>query len=482
MRTSFQVFKWTFLIIFSLLWFAKATTDASVRSELTEYGSSGFSTQTNPWIFLSPKPFKNSQVLKLKSNKSYQEIWGFGASITESCLVNLNKLVPDARHKLMQSLFQKQRGAGFNYIRVPLGANDFSIGDYTLNDTVNNTSDPELKKFNSTKLQPFINFVKEAQQYNPDIKVMLSPWTPPAWMKDSQNLRGGQIKRKYYSSFAKYLSKSVKVFEEQGLKATHISLLNEPLIGDAKVSWYFPQAYMSPEDQHYFISNYLVAEMNKNANFPKLLLHDHNWDNSLAIKPIAEDVKLRPYVAGMAYHCYGGDFNTQSQVLKEDFAYLPGFNTECSSTHSQNNGIESFQWWLKNQSLDSLRMGSSGALGWNFCLNEEGGPRNDGCKDCRGLVTIDTKQNNSIKYNAEYYALSVASRYLEAGARRIDITNDTHGTDKVSYVAFINPNGQYVILLRNESQAEQIVSIFSPKQNKYIVTKVPVGAAINILD
>lgn len=481
MRTSLQVFKWIYLIIFSLLWLAKATPIASVRSELTQYVSTGFRAQSNPWIFVSSEPFKNSVILSVKEQKTYQEIWGFGASITESCLISMNQLAPDERQSLMQSLFQKQKGAGFNYIRVPIGANDFSQGDYTLNDTINNLPDPELKKFNHARLQPFIDFVKEAQQYNPEIKIMLSPWTAPAWMKDSQKLRGGQIKRKYFSSFAKYLSKSVKVFEEQGIKLAHLSLLNEPLIGDAKVSWYFPQAYMSPEDQYYFISNYLVPQMQANVNFPKLLLHDHNWDNSLAVKHIADDVKLRPYIAGMAYHCYGGDFHTQTRVLQEDFSHLSGFNTECSSTHSQNNGVDSFQWWLKNQSLDSLSKGSSGALGWNFCLNEEGGPRNDGCKDCRGLVTIDTKQNNSVKYNAEYYALSVASRYVEAGALRIEITQDSAAQASVSYAAFVNPNGQYVFLLRNESLEEQVVSIFSAKQNKYIITKVPAGAAVNIL-
>lgn len=68
----------------------------------------------------------------------HQTMFGFGGSITDSCLENLKRLSPSDKEKFFKNFFDRKSGAGFGYLRVPIGSNDFSKGDYTLNDTSGN--------------------------------------------------------------------------------------------------------------------------------------------------------------------------------------------------------------------------------------------------------------------------------------------------------------------------------------------------------
>ena len=40
---------------------------------------------------------------------------------------------------------------------------------------------------------------------------------------------------------------------------------------------------------------------------------------------------------------------------------------------------------------------------WNMALDENEGPQNNGCPDCRGVITVNS-QSGDVTYNADYYA------------------------------------------------------------------------------
>jgi glucosylceramidase len=377
----------------------------------------------------------------------------------------------------MKSVFSRESGAGFSYLRVPLGANDFSNGNYSLDDTKGNKPDPNFNDFQKKILTKEMEFIKIAKKINPDLKILITPWTPPAWMKDTKKLNGGQLKIEYQRDYANYLGKSIQSFQDEGIKVDHMTILNEPLIGWAATNWSFPQAYMSTAQQKDFLINNLLPISKNFKNFPKILIHDHNWDNAGESIAMAKEPKLKSMIGGIALHCYGGEYNDQRKVLA-DFRPLNGINTECSSLISKNAEAESFDWWLKTQSLDSLRAGSSGGLGWNLCLDETGGPKNNGCQDCRGLVTIDQKNSKKITYNPEFEALAFSSRALRSGSVRIQ-SNDT-SLSEVTNVAFKNPDGKIVVLLRNSSakNVKLYLKIFPCKNNLQV--EVPAHSAASL--
>lgn len=421
-------------------------------------------------------------VIDINSEKKYQEMWGFGASITESCLHNMKDLSPRARRQMLENLFSTSKGAGLNYVRIPVGANDFSMDDYTPGDTPGNVPDPEFKHFNFKRERQYASFIREVKAINPEVKVMMSPWTPPAWMKDPAHLRGGQVKKEYLGAYADYIMRILEEYKKEGVDMHQLTVMNEPLIGEAQTNWYFPQGYMSPEDQQEFIGKHLgpkllaASKRQSNKIETRVLLHDHNWDNSGYAADMMKDSKVKKVAGGIAYHCYGGNLSDMQQTMSQAPG-VPAFQTECTATLGDDGDSEGFHWWMYNQSLDAVRAGSSGSLAWNLCLDQKGEPKNDGCDKCRGLVTIDKSKNNAMTYNREFWALAQTSKYLRAGAVRIDSTDLPDSG--VSNVAFLNPDGSKVMVMRNDRHQEVTVSLRN--ENCQVLTyKIPARGAVSM--
>lgn len=396
-------------------------------------------------------------VIEINSKKKLQKILGFGAAVTDACLDNLEKLKTDEKQDLLKVLFSEKDGVGLSFLRIPLGSNDFSKGNYTLNDTPENTPDLDFKHY---KGHPYFfktaDFVRSIYKLNPHLQTMLSPWTAPAWMKDTKSLFGGKIERKYFTHYARYLKKSVLEFTKLGVRIDYMSIMNEPLIKEAQKTWKFPQGFMSVEDQELFLSNHFIPMFEKWNLKPKLLLHDHNWFNGNIVSDLIKNPKIDRYAEGIAYHCYAGDLSTEKQRLKE-FPNKVSFNTECTGQSGSTDSGASLEWWMKNMTVDTLKYGMSGALGWNLCLDNNGGPTNGGVNSLQGLVTIDPSDSkNPIKFNPEFYALAIASKNVQPDSYKVEST-DTDKEDLIN-VAVLNPDHTMALIVRNNSkQAKSFV-------------------------
>ena len=65
---------------------------------------------------------------------------------------------------------------------------------------------------------------------------------------------------------------------------------------------------MDQEDQLTFINDFLVPEFEAHGISTLIYLYDHNWDNVAFPAYILSNLTpaAYEYVAGTAYHCYGG--------------------------------------------------------------------------------------------------------------------------------------------------------------------------------
>jgi glucosylceramidase len=133
---------------------------------------------------------------------------------------------------------------------------------------------------------------------------------------------------------------------------------------------------------------------------------------------------------------------------------------------------------MKTQSVDAVRAGTSGALGWNLCLDENGGPHVDaGCDNCRGLATITSGDNPKFQLNAEFQALAQTSHYVQPGAFRIESSDPQ--VPGLQNVAFENPDGSKVIVIRNSSDQAQTVST-QMNGCEMGSTSIPAGGAVTL--
>lgn len=408
------------------------------------------------------------RVIKVDPDRRFQRIEGFGAAITDaSAWLIQTKLSPKQRKALMRELFDTRAGLGLGATRLTLAASDFSRSHYTYNDMPPGQTDPQLKYFSIAPAKAeVIPTVREALGINPRLRIFLSPWSAPAWMKSSKSLIKGSLLPEHYDAFARYLSRSVDAFERAGVPIYALTIQNEPAFEPPD----YPGMLVEPAARADFIGNHLGPLLAANKSKVKLFDWDHNWDKPEQPLAVLADAKARPFVDGVAWHCYGGNVSAHAKV-QAAYPDKESWHTECSGGDWAPDWGGSLKWMTQNLIIGTMRGGGSGTILWNLALDEKRGPHLGGCKDCRPVVTIDQASGN-ITRNVEYYVLGHASKFVRNGARRIASEG---GGDGIEHVAFRNPGrGPLVLIAVNGAKEARNFAVESGGQ--HFATSLAAGA------
>jgi glucosylceramidase len=407
--------------------------------------------------------------ITIDENLKFQSFIGAGAAITDaSAHLIQNKLDENARNQLMRELFSPNE-MGFSFTRLTIGASDFSLNHYSLDDMPKGQKDNNLANFNLGAMpKEILPSIKSAIALNPDLKIMATPWSAPAWMKTNDNLIGGTLAPQSYGVFANYLLKYSDEMQKQGVKIDFLSVQNEPHFSPAN----YPGMKLSDDVRAEFLKNHLGPKLNENS--PKIFEWDHNWDEFDAPLNVLKDQDANKYLNAVAWHCYGGNVSAQSKV-KQAFPDKDVYFTECSGGEWAKDWNDSFGWQVENLIIGTSRNWAKGILLWNIALDENFGPHAGGCGDCRGVVTINS-QNGQVTRNLEYYALGHISKFVKVGATRIsssEMQNNVHN------VAFQNPDGSKVLIIANRDKVLQSFSIANGVN--YYNLQLPSGSAASII-
>jgi glucosylceramidase len=402
-------------------------------------------------------------------SRTYQRMDGFGASITDSSARVLFRLDQATRDQTMAALFSPGSGDGLSFLRQPMGASDFvETGFYTYDDMPAGQTDYAMAHFSIGHDQAqILPLLRQALAFNPRLKIMATPWSPPAWMKTNQSLIGGRLvdTPATYAAYARYLVKFVQAYAHAGVPVYAVTVQNEPQNRN-------PSGYPGtdlPLRQEIKLIEALGPAL-RAARLPtKILGYDHNWSehpNDVASTPPGEDPEteyptdlLRSaaarWVAGTAFHCYSGDSSRQTQL----HANVPGkgiWFTECSGSHGPTDPpaqvfSDTLKWHARNLILGVTRNWGSTVVNWNLALDPAGGPHLGGCDTCTGVVTVGPGQQ--VTANAEYYTLGHLSRFVRPGAARIASTSfgTTGWNGQVMDAAFTNPDGSTALVVHNEN-------------------------------
>jgi glucosylceramidase len=397
-------------------------------------------------------PPASGLVMRVDEKRVYQPVEGFGASFTESSAWLMNRrLTAQQRDALLRELFDVKTGLGLGLTRVPIGASDFSLSHYSFDDMPPGKTDPDLTGFSIEHARAdVLPMVRAALKINPALKVFISPWSPPAWMKTSGSLVGGRLDPKFYDAYARYFDKTLAAFQAEGVRVFALSIQNEPHFEPPD----YPGMRMEPAARAEFIRDHLGPMLAKKWPRVKLLDWDHNWDQPQSPLAVLADERARKFVAGIAWHCYNGDVSAQSST-REKYPDKETWMTECSGGNWSPAWSESLSWMTQNLVIGNVRHWGRGANLWNLALDENHGPHTGGCGDCRGVVTIDSK-TGAITRNVEYYVLGHASRFVRSGARRIESDSDIDGLQSA---AFLNPDGSIAMIVLNASNAARTFSL-----------------------
>ncbi|ESQ88964.1 glycosyl hydrolase [Asticcacaulis sp. AC460] len=405
-------------------------------------------------------------VITVDSTQTYQTMVGFGASMTDaSAYLIRNRMSASQRDTLMAELFGKD-GLDLSFTRLTIGASDFSQTHYTYDDMPAGATDPTLAHFSLAPAKTdVIPAIKQALALNDHMTVMASPWSAPGWMKSTDSLIKGSLNPSAYGPFADYLVRYVTEMKAEGVPIKMLTLQNEPHFEPDS----YPGMNVTAASRAAFIGGHLGPKLASAGLDVKILDHDHNWDLAASPTAVLGDPVANPYVAGVAWHCYGGDVSAQSTV-HDAYPTKDAYFTECSGGAWAADFGPNFGWQMKNLIIGSTRNWAKGVLMWNLALDESHGPHLGGCGDCRGVVTINSATGD-VTRNLEYYALGHVSKFVKPGAVRIS-SNSSGGLDTV---AFKNTDGTIALVLLNSNATATAFSVVSSGSGMGYT--LPAGAA-----
>ena len=401
------------------------------------------------------------------NGESFQSVDGFGFAITQASCLNL-MLMPDSdRRAFLEEIFSPSEGLGSSLIRVCIGGSDFSMDEFTWCDT------PGIGNFavHPLDVEYLFPILDEIYRINPSVKIIASPWSCPRWMKVADDMKssydkwtGGRLNPAYYSDYALYFVKWIQEMERRGYPIYAVTLQNEPLNRGNSMS-----LYMSWEEQRDFIKEAVGPAFRKAGIKAKILLFDHNYNyDSISSQKdyplqILKDSDAAQYVAGSAWHNYGGSVSVLDNV-HSSFPDKEIYFTEASiGTWNY-----SFDSCLINDFRD-IFLGTLGRWGkgvtlWNLMLDSEHKPnRPGGCNNCWGGVTISASDHSlkGLTRNSHYYNIAHCSKVLQPGAVRLGTTG--YSPVSVTYQWYRNPDGSYAVIMLNEGSDDILLNFVSGK-------------------
>jgi glucosylceramidase len=420
--------------------------------------------------------------ITLHPEEKYQQMDGFGAAITGSTSFNLMQMEATDRAKFLKEVFDLIEGRGFSYVRVCIGTSDFSLSDYTCCDN------PGIENFalTSEETQYVIPVLKEILEINPTLKIMGSPWTCPRWMKIKHRNKtsspynswtGGHLNPFYYQDYAEYFVKWIKAFEAHGIPVYSITPQNEPLNGGNTAS-----LHMEWDEARDFVKTALGPKLQAAGLDVKIYVFDHNYnyDNITSQQQyplkIYEDAEAAQYIAGAAYHNYGGS--------QDELNYIHDRRPDKELVFSE----ASIGEWHDGRNLNSNFVGAveeginlankwcKAVIVWNLMLDMDKKPhRPKGCSTCYGVVDISTDYK-TITRNCHYYEIGHLAQVVKPGAYRIKA--DGYAEDGLRYEAFLNADNSYALVVLNKTISEKSFTVNDGTHS--FSYKLPAKAAASI--
>lgn len=404
-------------------------------------------------------------IIDVDTSERFQAIDGFGYSLTGGSADLINtKLGATEKANLLRELFLRDdNGIGVSYLRISIGASDLDDHVFSYCDLPDGQTDPELNNFSLDEdRENLIPVLRQILALNPDIRIMGSPWSAPAWMKTNNKVKGGSLKPEFYPAYAKYFVKYVKGMESEGIRIDAITIQNEP-----ENPHNTPSMLMTWEEQADFVKNHLGPAFEEAGIDTKIVLFDHNCDNPDYPISIMNDPDAKKYVDGSAFHLYLGEIEAMSKVHQAHPDKNLYFTEQWTSGEGQFDG--DLRWHVKHLIVGATRNWGRTVLEWNLASDPNFDPHTDdgGCTQCMGAVTIG---DNTITRNVAYYIIAHASKFVPPGSVRVASTV----VDGLYNVAFLTPDDKKVLIVVNDNDSSKKFAI--RHKGRFVETALASGA------
>lgn len=395
------------------------------------------------------QPLETQLCVFVNPDKTFQTFVGIGGAITDASAEVFAKLTPEKQQEFLNAYFSKDKGIGYTLVRTNMNSCDFSSGSYTYIQE----GDKELKTFNIQPDKQFkIPLIKKAMaMIGNKASFYISPWSPPAFMKDNKNmLYGGKLLPEYRQAWANYYVKYINALEKEGLPVWGLTIQNEPM---AKQIW--ESCIFTAEEERDFLKNYLGPTLQKaGLGNKKITVWDHNRDLLVQrANTILDDPAANKYVWGIGFHWYeswsGGE--QMYENVGKVYEQYPTKNLMFTEGCVEKFDAKKYQLWKNGQRygksmINDFNNGTVAWTDWNILLDQNGGP-NHVKNFCFAPLHADTTTGELI-YTPSYYFIGHFSKFIEKGAKRV---SSAASRSQLLTTSFINGDGKVVTVVMNQS-------------------------------
>jgi len=404
---------------------------------------------------LPPQPFERPRnqnpTIVVDDRQTFQTMDGFGFTLTGGSAQHLMRMSAAGRAALLQELFGvADKDAGVSYLRVSIGASDWSSRVFTYDDAPPGQTDAALRLFSLDEdRRDVIPALREILKVNPRIQILASPWTAPSWMKTNAAPKGGSLKPECYAAYAGYFVKYIQGMKAEGIPIAAVTVQNEPLNGKNT-----PSMIVQAPEEAAFVARYLGPAFRQAKIKTRIILYDHDCDQPQYPMSILADARAARFADGSAFHLYAGGVEAMTQVRNAYPSKNIYFTEQMVTGSVEGQAAIDVSAPVARLLIGATRNWSRTVLLWNLAADSRNEPHtgDSGCATCQGAITLD---GDAVKRNVAYYAMAHASRFVRPGSVRIGSTS----LAELPNVAFKAPGGKRVLLVANPAGAAQTFNI-----------------------
>jgi glucosylceramidase len=318
---------------------------------------------------------------------------------------------------------------------------DFSLGNYA---HVETPDDFALESFSIERdRRALLPFVQAAlRTAGRPIKLLVSPWSPPAWMKTNGEMNhGGGLRPECRAAWAQCFVRFIRAYEAEGVPVWAVSVQNEPM---AHQRW--DSCLYSAEEERDFVRDHLGPALHDaGLAHVRIVIWDHNRDLMVERASVVYgDAQAAKYVWGTGFHWYGDDHFDHVQLVHDAWPDKQLLFTEgCQEGGPHTGSWEVGERYARNL-INDLNRWTVGWIDWNLLLDERGGPNHVG-NFCSAPMLADSA-SGTLMPQSSYWVLGHFARFVKPGAQRVLCASPRH---EIEATAFVDPDGSKVVVAAN---------------------------------
>jgi glucosylceramidase len=408
------------------------------------------------WQVGTPMEVTGDADITVEDTNELQDWTGFGGTFNEKGWEALAALSQADRDKAIKLLYDSVDGANFVSGRIPIGASDYAMDRYTLND---NAGDNAMAQFSIARdRMRLIPYIKAAMAVRPGIRFWASPWTPPPWMKSNNAYDRGTMKNDATTlqAFALYLTKFVEAYGEEGIPIDVVHPQNEPGYAQDYPScgWTGPQmatfikTYLAPTFAEHNLTTKIFCGTMSNPTVDKDILNAVVAD--AGAKAVIKGFGLQWGLRG-AYNDANLDTSLEIWQTEHQCGNFPNGSNSDRAPNDFAYGVESWGYLR-----DWIKLGVNHYAAWNMVLDTVGRSLDEVRPWAQNaLLAVDVPAQRLIVTPA-YYVFRHFSQYTDVGGKVVRTSSN-------DAVAFKNPDGTLVAVIYANAAKNITVAIGGKK-------------------